>query len=70
MAKGTPAQFFVFHVDGVDSFYHCDDDGAPVIFATQADAVTAAKEYGGETFVLRSVAKVTEKTTHTVETIK
>jgi hypothetical protein len=63
-------QFFVFCVDGVNSFYHCDDDGVPVAFDAPDDAVTAAKGYSGELLILRSVAKVTQRTTYRVETIK
>lgn len=67
MAKS--AQFFVFKVDGTDSFYHCDNDGAPIVFDTQADAVTKAKEYSGEILILRAVAKVTERATYKVEAL-
>lgn len=47
-----------------------DDDAIPQKHDTEAAAIATAKEYSGETLVLRAVARVTDVTRYKVEKIK
>lgn len=45
-------------------------DSVPRVFDTEDEATAAAKDYTGQTLVLKSVALVTEKITYKVERFK
>jgi len=47
-----------------------DDDGVPQWFDTEDAAVNRAKDYNGNTLVLRAVGRVVDKTTHKYTKIK
>ncbi len=62
--------YVVCEAESKDAFYITDDDGAPQTYSTEADAITAAKDYSGVTLIMKAVARVTDRTTHKVEKIK
>lgn len=53
-----------------EAFFVIDDDGAPKLFPTEAEAISSAKEYCGSTLVLRATARVTDVTKYKVEKLK
>lgn len=56
--------------DSKDAFFVTDDDAVPMKYDTEAAAISSAKEYSGETLVLRAVLRITDVTRHKVEKIK
>lgn len=53
--------------DSADAFWLVDDDGKPLAFKTEAEAVTSAKDYCVTSLIFKAVTSVTEKTTYTVK---
>lgn len=62
--------FVLLEHDTKNACIVCDDDAVPQRYQTEAEAILSAKEYSGETLVLRAVARVTDVTRYKVEKIK
>ncbi len=62
--------YVICEVDTKDAFFITDGDCVPVAYDTEAEAVTAAKDYSATSLVMKPVARVTKRTTHKVEKIK
>jgi hypothetical protein len=71
----SEAKFYVLaDYESSDAFIEKSYEGAeealPKAYDTEAEAVAAAKEYSGDTLVLKSVALVTEVTKYAVKHLK
>lgn len=53
-----------------DCFYVCDDDGKLTEYGSMAEAIEEAKGHASPSIVVKAVARVTQKTTHKVVTLK
>jgi hypothetical protein len=61
------SKFYVLHEPTTsDAFIVTDDNSVPQGYATEAEAIEAAKEYSGESIVLKVTAKVAEVTKYKV----
>jgi hypothetical protein len=61
------SKFYVIHEPTTtDAFIVTDDDSVPKGYPTEAEAIEAAKEYSGESIVLKVAAKVAEVTKYKV----
>jgi hypothetical protein len=60
-------KFYIIHsVDHSDAFMVTDDNSVPQGYATEAEAIEAAKEYSGDSVVVKVTAKVSEVTKYKV----
>jgi hypothetical protein len=56
--------YIIIDAETKDACLIVDDDGVPESFLSEDTAVKKAKEYCGNTLVVRAVGRLTEKTTY------
>lgn len=62
--------YILIESDTGNACFISDDDAIPRPFESEGDAVKEAKDYSGNTLILKAVASVTDKTTHKVTKLK